>query len=64
MDSENRLLRISEVADRLRLKHATVRKLANTGAIESVKLGSRAVRIPSAALEKFIRDRTRRVASA
>lgn len=57
------LLTVREAAETLRCSPATIYRLISTGALESVDIGQgRAkTRVPRAAVEKFVADRTRTV---
>ena len=49
------LLRIDEVADRLAISRATTYRLIKRGLLPTVHIGG-AVRIPAAALERWLQD--------
>ena len=49
----NDYLRVKEVAAMLAVSEQTVRKLVKTGALQSVRIGTRGVRIPRESVEQF-----------
>ena len=49
-----RLMTVPEVADRLRLKEGTVRKMISERRIDFVRPSSRSIRIPLEAVERII----------
>jgi len=55
--SEERLLRIREVADRLSLRPRAAYRLLSTGALPSVRLNQRSLRVDPEDLQRFIDDR-------
>lgn len=50
----NELLTINEVADRLKVTHRTVRNWIDSGALATVRIGSKLIRIRTSDLEDFI----------
>ena len=58
MDTKGQLLTVPEAAARLALKESTVRAWLLTRRISKVRVGRRAVRIPTAEIERLIRDGT------
>jgi excisionase family DNA binding protein len=55
MDVERLYLRVEDVAGRLSLDASTVYKMCKAGEIPSIRIGSKAVRIPAPALEAYLR---------
>lgn len=55
MDTKRKLLRISEVAERLAIKESTVRKMVFERRLPVVRIG-RTVTIPEEHIEKLIRE--------
>jgi excisionase family DNA binding protein len=51
-----RLLRVSEVAERLAHREGTIRAWLSEGRLPRVRVGPRSIRIPSEAVEKLIRE--------
>jgi excisionase family DNA binding protein len=51
-----RLLRVSEVAERLALREGTIRVWLSEGRIPRVRVGPRSIRIPSEAVERLIKE--------
>lgn len=49
-----KLLRVSEVADCLGLRSSTIRSWVLHRRIDAVRVGTRAIRIPSSAVQKLI----------
>jgi excisionase family DNA binding protein len=56
--SEGELLTVAEVAEHLGCTGRHVRQLLHDGKLPRVRIGVRAVRIPSAALSAWLKDRT------
>jgi len=56
----DRLLRKSEVLDRLGVSRPTMDRLIARGDLPVVRVSERAVRIPEGALRQYIADRTER----
>lgn len=54
----DRLLKTAEVAERLALSVGHAERLIARGDIEVVRIGSRAVRVTEAAVDRFIASRT------
>jgi excisionase family DNA binding protein len=54
MDSDLYYLKVGEVAERLSLDESTVYKMVRERELPSVRLGSKAVRIPAAGLEAYL----------
>jgi excisionase family DNA binding protein len=50
----DKLLRVTEVAERLGLRVSTIRAWVLYRRIEAVRVGRRAIRIPSSAVQKII----------
>ena len=46
-------LRVKEVAEMLAVSYQTVRKLVKSGALQSVRIGNRGIRIPRKSVEAF-----------
>lgn len=55
---EDRLLLVSEVAERLRLSTDATYELVRRGEIPSLRLGRRAVRVPERRLREWIEEQT------
>jgi excisionase family DNA binding protein len=55
MDVERLYLRVEDVAGQLGLDASTVYKMCKAREIPSIKIGSKAVRIPAPALEAYLR---------
>jgi excisionase family DNA binding protein len=51
-----KLLHVKEVAECLGLRVSTIRSWVLHRRIEAVRVGRRAIRIPSSAIEKIVRD--------
>ena len=57
----NDCLRVKEAAEVLAVSEQTVRKLVKSGALQSVRIGRRGVRIPRSAVETFINSQRKGV---
>lgn len=56
--ADRHYLKASDVAERLSLDESTVYKLIKAGELPSVRIGTKAVRIPAAALDAYLRRHT------
>lgn len=54
------LLTVYEVADQLRVHHATVRRWIEDGELGAQRLGKRSIRISRAELDRFLAESTTR----
>ena len=61
MKAMNDCLRVKEAAELLAVSEQTVRKLVKSGALQSVRIGRRGVRIPRSAVETFINSQRKGV---
>ena len=61
MKAMNDCLRVKEAAEVLAVSEQTVRKLVKSGALQSVRIGRRGVRIPRSAVETFINSQRKGV---
>lgn len=62
-DQRSMLLKVSEVADELRVARSYAYRLIQEGELPVVRIG-RSVRVPRTALEAWVRDRTRETIEA
>jgi len=54
MNQQDKLLRVTEVAERLGLRASTIRAWILQRRIEAVRVGRRAIRVPSSAVQRII----------
>ena len=56
MDRDRHYLKVDDVAGRLNMTASAVYKLCKDGTIPSIRIGTKTVRIPAAALEAYLRS--------